>query len=383
MISAADGFNACGDAKASPAPRPVNSWNEWDPLQEIVVGSAHGAAEMGYEPALSPYFTTGSSGRAFRGGPVHPAVVDEAERQLDGLAELLARYGITVRRPDPVDHTVPFGTPDWQAPGGHASACPRDCLLVLGDEIIEAPMAQRARYFEIRAYRNLIMAYFRAGARWTAAPKPRMHDELYRGREPGQQTPFDFAASPLLSECEPAFDAACFARCGRDIFWRPDLVSNTAGAAWLQRHLGPDFRIHRIAFREATPTHIDTTLVPVRPGLALVNPQRPCTNGALDLFTENGWRLVAAPPSVRTGRAPAHDVSNWISMNILMLDERTALVEQAEAPMIELMRSLGCDAIPCPFDRVYPFGGGFHCCTLDIRRDGRLKSYFPRLDENE
>jgi len=54
-------------------------------------------------------------------------------------------------------------------------------------------------------------------------------------------------------------------------------------------------------------------------------------------------------------------------------------VEQAEKPMMDLMRSLGCEVIPCPFDRVYPFGGGFHCCTADIRRDGELKSYFPKL----
>ena len=361
---------------------PVNSWNEWDPLQEIIVGSARGAADMGYEPAFSPYYPPGSPGRAFEGGPVHPAVIDEAERQLDGFAELLARRGITVRRPDPVDHAVPFSTPDWHCTGGHASACPRDCLLVVGDEIIEAPMAQRARYFEVRAYRNLLMTYFRAGARWTAAPKPRMTDALYREREATEQQPFDFAAGPLLNEWEPAFDAASFARCGRDIFWRPDLVSNAAGAAWLQRHLGPDFRIHRASFREATPTHIDTTLVPVRPGLVLVNPERPSSDGALELFTANGWRIVAAPPSVRTGRAPARDVSNWISMNILMLDERTAVVEQAETPMIALMRSLGCEVIPCPFDRVYAFGGGFHCCTLDVRRDGRLQSYFPTLDED-
>ena len=30
---------------------------------------------------------------------------------------------------------------------------------------------------------------------------------------------------------------------------------------------------------------------------------------------------------------------------------------------------------------VYAFGGGFHCCTVDIRRAGTLKSYFPSLDE--
>jgi glycine amidinotransferase len=355
----------------------VNSWNEWDPLREVIVGSAHGAADIGYEPALSPYFPPADASRSFRGQRIPGALVDGAERQLDHLATLLDRLGIVVRRPDPVDHGIGAKTPDWEIAGGRANACPRDTLLVIGDEIIEAAMAQRSRWFEFRSYRRLLAEYFRGGARWTAAPKPLLSDKLYA--EPASY-PFDYSNAPLLTELEPAFDAACFARFGRDIFWRPDLVSNEFGAAWLQRHLGDRIRIHRIAFREALPTHIDTTLVPVRPGIVLVNPSRPCTDGQLGLFTENGWRLVAAPPSVRSGAAPARDVSNWISMNILMLDERTAVVEAAEAPMIALMRSLGCEVIPCPFDRVYAFGGGLHCCTADIRREGTLQSYFPSLD---
>ena len=358
----------------------VNSWNEWDPLREVVVGTARGAADIGFEPALSPYFPPGSTGSESGGRPVPREVVDDAERQLDFFARLLENLGITVRRPDPIDHGIPVKTPDWAAPGGHANACPRDLLLVIGDEIIEAPMAQRARYFEFRAYRSLLKEYFRSGARWTTAPKPLMSHSLYHQRDRPGHEPFDFGSGPLLTEFEPVFDAACFARCGRDIFWQPDLVSNEFGAEWLGRHLGPTFRIHRVGFREATPPHIDTTLVPVRPGLVLTNPERPCTGGSLDLFTANGWRIVPAPPSVRTGRAPARDVSNWISMNILMLDERTTVVEQAETPMIRLMRSLGCDVIPCPFDRVYPFGGGLHCCTSDIYREGSLRSYFPALD---
>ena len=356
----------------------VNSWNEWDPLREVVVGSARGAADMGFEPALSPYFPAGSPERNYRGQPVHPAVVDDAERQLDYFAELLNQRGITVQRPDPVEHSISVKTPDWDIAGGHATSCPRDLLLVIGNEIIEAPMAQRARFFEFRAYRSLLKKYFADGARWTTAPKPLMSDALYNDCAQSGET-FDHNSGPLLTEFEPAFDAACFARCGRDIFWQPDLVSNEFGAAWLRQHLGPTFRIHRITFREPTPTHIDTTLVPVRPGLVLVNPERPCLDGTLDLFTTNGWQIVPAPPSVRTGRAPARDVSNWISMNILMLDERTVVVEQAETPMMDLMRSLKCEVIPCPFDRVYPFGGGFHCCTADIRRDGTLQSYFPSL----
>ena len=70
-------------------------------------------------------------------------------------------------------------------------------------------------------------------------------------------------------------------------------------------------------------------------------------------------------------------------MNILMLDEHTAVVERAETPMMELLESLGCEVIPCALDAAYPLGGGFHCCTTDIHRDGTLQSYFPSLDATE
>jgi glycine amidinotransferase len=346
----------------------VNSWNEWDPLEEVVVGTARGAADLGYEPGLSAYFPFGSDQRGFAGAAVDPDVIGEAERQLDGLAAMLEERGIVVRRPDPVDHAMPVRTPDWAAAVGRAAACPRDLLLIVGDRIIEAPMALRGRWFEFRAYRSLMKHYFEEGARWTAAPKPLMPDSLYVEGE------------ARLSEAEPAFDAACFARFGRDIFWQPDMVSNRFGAEWLRRELGEDFRIHEIRFGEKTPMHIDTSLVPVRAGLVLVNPVRACLDSNLDLFRRNGWKIVSAPPSVRSAPSRPGGVSNWISMNILMLDEETAVVEAAERPTIELLESLGCRVLPCPFERVYGFGGGLHCCTADIRRRGDLSSYFPELD---
>lgn len=60
----------------------------------------------------------------------------------------------------------------------------RDILMVVGNEIIEAPMAWRSRFFEYRAYRPLIKEYFQQGAKWTTAPKPQMSDELYDQQYP-------------------------------------------------------------------------------------------------------------------------------------------------------------------------------------------------------
>ena len=59
------------------------------------------------------------------------------------------------------------------------NACPRDGLMVVGDEIIETAMAWRSRLFEMYAYKKLFTEYFRQGARWTAAPRPAMDDDLF------------------------------------------------------------------------------------------------------------------------------------------------------------------------------------------------------------
>jgi glycine amidinotransferase len=287
---------------------------------------------------------------------------------------------VRVRRPEPYEQGFAVRTPDFACGFGHAQSCPRDVLLVVGDEIIEAPMSHRARYFEYRAYRPLIREYFQGGARWTAAPKPTMSDDLYVAGYDTESVPYDHFAHPNLTDLEPCFDAACFVRMGQDIFWQPDIVSNQFGVDWLQRHLGPRYRIHRMEFEHPHPHHIDTTLVPLRPGLILVCPDRPPKRDCLAMFKENDWEVVDAPRPLppRTLRSPA-DVSSWISLNVLSLDPHTVIAEESEEPFIDLLRTRGFDVITLPFRAVYPFGGSFHCCTSDIRRRGTLECYFPAL----
>ena len=105
----------------------------------------------------------------------------------------------------------------------------RDILLVIGNKIIEAPMAWRCRYFEYRSYRNLLKNFFAQGAEWIVAPKPLMSDELY-----AREYPFDNDAARqewteagkfVTTEFEPCFDAADFFRCGRDIIGQRSHVS--------------------------------------------------------------------------------------------------------------------------------------------------------------
>ena len=103
----------------------------------------------------------------------------------------------------------------------------RDILTVIGDEIIEAPMAWRSRFFEYRAYRPLIKEYFKAGAKWTTAPKPLMCDQLYDQDYPvrGDRSRLGKEGRFVTTEFEPCFDAAEFIRAGKDIFVQRSQVS--------------------------------------------------------------------------------------------------------------------------------------------------------------
>ena len=38
---------------------------------------------------------------------------------------------------------------------------------------------------------------------------------------------------------------------------------------------------------------------------------------------------------------------------------------------------MGMEVVPVELRDAYAFGGGLHCCTADVYREGALKDYFP------
>ena len=352
----------------------VCSYNEWDPLEEIIVGRVSGAA-------VPPWHISLMSGsprdswellKLLSGKPAPAPIVEAAQQDVDGLVAILQREGVTVRRPDPLPQTPTFSTPDWTSESGYNIANPRDLLLVIGNEILETPGAWRCRYFEVHAYRTLLHEYFRAGARWSSAPKPRLHDSLYDAdyTVPSADEPMRFVTNN--SEC--TFDAADFTRCGRDIFCTRSNVTNDFGIDWLQRHLGEAYTIHRIETRSRQPMHIDTTFVPLAPGKALINPTFLDRNHLPSILSS--WELRAAPDPVVNSTTPIDLSSAWLSMNVVMINPEQVIVEASQEPLIAMLRDWGFDPIPCPFTNYFVFGGAFHCATLDVRRRGTLESYF-------
>ena len=220
---------------------------------------------------------------------------------------------------------------------------------------------------------------------WEAAPKPRLTEKSYRkgylddSHNIEKRLEWVKDLQFVTTEYEPLFDAADVMRLGKDLFCQHGFTTNSKGHDWLQRHF-PNHRIHAMNFPgDAYPIHIDCTFVPLRPGLMFVNPNRYPAAGSDEIFKANGWEIIEAAQPAHKTPPPLCYSSVWLSMNCLVLDHKTVIVEASEVHQQEQMDKLGMNVIPVALrDWAYAFGGGLHCSTADVYREGTCEDYFPK-----
>jgi N-dimethylarginine dimethylaminohydrolase len=343
----------------------VNVHNEWDPLEEMIVGIPDGAQVPAPDKGLFAldYCQHHESQDEIPSGPYDPGIIEEAREDLDAFVKVLEQEGVKVRRPAPTDHSRIFGTPDWTTSGEY-NYCPRDVLLPIGQTVIETPMVLRSRYFEPFAYKELLLEYFESGANWISAPKPRLLDDTYNVRP---------ESGSVLNNHEPLFDAANVLRVGRDILYLLSCSGNMLGLRWLQRVLGDGYRVHPVA-GVYEGTHLDTTIALIRPGLVLLNPER-IGQGQVPAVLTN-WDVIWSPEMADTGYAWAYPrASIWQGMNLIMINPGLAVVNDLQVQLIRVLEKHGVDVVPLRMRHARTLSGGFHCVSVDIRRRGTLEDY--------
>ena len=362
----------------------VNSWNEWDQLKHVIVGKVDYANVPPMEPALEPKISK-DSGMIGSHGPRPIESIEKANLQLENFVKILNSLNITVDRPEPIDFSQSIQTPDWFNDGMFGCMPPRDVILTVGNEMLEAPMSYRCRWFEYLAYRPLLEKYYKEdkNMRWESAPKPRLTESSYKsnylpdGITEEERYKKIENRDMILTEKEPLFDAAEILRFGKDLFYHNNFTSNLSGLDWLQRHF-PNHRVHQINLPgDLIPTHIDACLTPIKPGLMIINPNRKLSSEQKEIFDKNKWEIHEAAPSIHNTPPPMCYSSIWLSMNVLIINPKTICVEASEEKMIKQMEGFGMEVIPVPFRDAYAFGGSLHCATTDVYRDGEFEDYFP------
>ena len=350
----------------SPVPI-VWSCNEWDPLREVIVGNPLGARFPTADPSTQVAEFPDRSLDEIPQGPFPKWIIEETEEDLSEFIAVLEKQGVIVKRPQTWPHEATYSTIAWESQGFY-NYCPRDVMLVVGDQIIETPNVIRSRAQESFSYRAMMLDYLKSGAKWYSAPRPMLLDSL-----------FDVDLNkPTPRNDEPAFDAANVLRLGQDLIYLVSGTGNRLGGQWLQTILGDTFRVH---FLEDVyyGSHIDSTFVALRPGLMLCNPAR-VNDDTLPAILKQ-WDVIYSPPMEGTDNHDADYLSKsigseWIDMNLFSISPDLVAVDKDQTALIKLLEKHGLDVAPLKLRHAKMLGGGFHCVTLDIRREGTLQRYF-------
>src|SRR5688500_193333 len=109
----------------------VWSCNEWDPLEEVIVGNPLNARFPSPDRSTQVAEYPDRSLAEIPRGLFPQQIIEETEEDLNGFADILKGCGVTVKRPDTWPHEVKFSTIYWDSQG-YYNYCPRDVLLVIG-----------------------------------------------------------------------------------------------------------------------------------------------------------------------------------------------------------------------------------------------------------
>jgi len=89
-----------------------------------------------------------------------------------------------------------------------------------------------------------------------------------------------------------------------------------------------------------------------------------------------GWEILWSPPIRDIPSAVKHPLSApWLGMNLLMVSPEVAIVDADQPELIAALEKRHITVLPHKLRHSRVLGGGFHCVTLDIVRDGGLESY--------
>lgn len=301
----------------------ISTYNEWDPLKSVVVGSATYANWPSDDPVFSQeHLKTAWKETPVPSGPVPQHIIDEANEDLNTLATTLYRMGIQVIRPAPRNYPVT---------GGMYNYCPRDRLLIYGNTIIDPAMLYPCRDQEILVLNEVTN---------------RTHDRRIMPRDQGM-----------------ILDAANVCRLGDSMLFLESASGNRKAYDWLCEQF-PDVTIELCNFYAGV--HIDSTIVPLREGLVLLNASRVTFDTVPKVF--DGWQKIWINGVVAQDFYQYPYASKWIALNMLVVDHNTVIVDKNQTELIKTLESYRFTVIPLELRHSRTLGGGFHCVTLDLLR---------------
>jgi glycine amidinotransferase/scyllo-inosamine-4-phosphate amidinotransferase 1 len=302
----------------------IHSFNEWDPLRTVVVGRANHANW----PTKDPVFRSESERTLWKetplpSGPVPDWIIKEANEDLDALTGVLRSLNVEVLRPDDLD---------FQEHDGMYNYCPRDRLLVYGDTVVNPAMMYPCRDMEIECYKDIVDA---------------ADNYVFMPRHEGM-----------------TLDAANIARLNDKWIFLESASGNRAAYDWLCKQF-PAVDIELVNFYAGV--HIDSTIVPLREGLVLVNGSRVNPENLPRVLQD--WEVIYCNHVEEQGFFQYPYASKWIALNMLVVNPHTVIVDKNQPMLMDFLEKNKFTVVPMQLRHSRTLGGGFHCVTLDLHRE--------------
>jgi glycine amidinotransferase/scyllo-inosamine-4-phosphate amidinotransferase 1 len=173
--------------------------------------------------------------------------------------------------------------------------------------------------------------------------------------------------APLLGSSKHdqglVLDAANVCRLNDHWLFLESASGNRAAYEWLCQNV-PNIKIEACNFYSGV--HIDSTIVPLREGLVLLNASRVNDDNCPAVF--DNWEKIYVDDVVAQEFYQYPYASKWIALNMLSIDPQTVIVDRSQRSLIKLLESKKFTVIPLELRHSRTLGGGFHCVTLDIVR---------------
>lgn len=323
--------------------RMIEVNHEWGNLKEVIVGIGDDLVIPNYARSVSFIYDSKYSDLMKEYGgrnamDVDPETTEEVIGQINGLAKVLEDRGVIVHRthrltkPEEKEYLE-----DVQK--GRMFLYARDPILVIGNNVIETaikiPMRAKERY----------------------AIRPILKERL-------NNSTANYVAVPAVS---PAFGEEGIYLEGGDVLLNGYEIyvgnsgrgSNKAGIEWLQKYLGPKYKVYEIKISPKF-EHLDCVLSLPRPRLGVI-----CREAILSELPKSikDWDFIEV--SVAEAKK--------LGANLFVLDEKTCIVDKQHHRIAEELRQRGQEVIVLPYDKVATWGGGFRCSHHPLRRESKLE----------
>ena len=301
----------------------ISSYNEWDPLKHIIVGDATHANW----PVDDPVFKLEGEKTTWKETPVPSGavpqwIIDEANEDLQTLADTLTKLGVKVSRPDEFN---------FQTHDGMYNYCPRDRFIVHGSTIVDPAMMYPCRDMEAQCYLDFLQQADRI---------------IEMPRNAGM-----------------VLDAANTLRLNDKMLFLESASGNRAAYEWLCDQL-PEVDIELCNFYSGV--HIDSTVVTLREGLVLLNGSRVNEENCPKVFRD--WEKIFVDVVEPQDFYQYPYASKWIALNMLSVDSQTVICDSKQTALHSTLEKRGFTVIPLTLRHSRTLGGGFHCVTLDLQR---------------